>query len=162
MGSEMCIRDRHSGDLAARNAAQRRKKGPGRAVHRWRHGRVARTGALKTQGAGKGGRLSVFTFTAPAQNLGRVIGRVSIQFPHALAPQCGWMREGWRGPWSSMGKPPDKADAALQGQPEGKASQAAHCVVALRLCSWAARRSGRLALHGLAGFRVGKLNDDTP
>jgi len=61
-----------------------------------------------------------------------------------------------------MGKPPDKVDAALRGQPEGKASQAAHCVVALRLCSGAARHSGLLALHGLVGFRVGELNDDTP
>ena len=46
------------------------------------------------------------------------LGRVIIQFPHALAPQCGWMREGRRSPWLSMGKPPDKADAALRGQPE--------------------------------------------
>jgi len=61
-----------------------------------------------------------------------------------------------------MGKPRDKADAALRGQPGGKASQAAHCVVALRLCSQATRHSGRLALHGLAGFRVRELKGDTP
>ena len=35
----------------------------------------------------------------------------------------------------AIGKPPVKADAALRSQPEGKAIQAAHCVVALRLCS---------------------------
>ena len=62
----------------------------------------------------------------------------------------------------AIGKPLDKADAALRRQPEGKASQAAHCVVALRLCSQATRRSGRLALHGLDGFRVGELKGDTP
>lgn len=76
------------------------------------------------------------------------LGCVINQSPHALAPQCGWMR--------------DKADSAVRSQPEGKASQATHCVVALRLCSQATRHSGRLALHGLAGFRVGGLIDDTP
>jgi len=72
------------------------------------------------------------------------------------------MREGGLANSLAIGKPPDKADAALRSQPEGKVIQAAHCVVTLRLCSRATRHSGRLALRSLDGFRVGKSKGDTP
>jgi len=53
------------------------------------------------------------------------------------------MREARRSQWWTIGKPCDKADASIGGQPFGWGIRAAHCGVAARLCSRATRHSPR-------------------
>jgi len=53
------------------------------------------------------------------------------------------MHEARRSQWCTIGKPCDKADALIGGQPFGWGNRAAHCGVVARLCSRATQRSPR-------------------